>query len=481
MHHSLKYLTLDDRALITESSHRVTYKRNQVVISKGEDLKQSLFTISSGVARVEINGITVTRLGAGAVLGELSFLDRSGASASVIADSELGVDVIDGDQLNNFLSSVPGFATRFYASLSLMLSQRLRETTSRISSDTNILSNLRRRKQHAGCLNIEEIPEPVMSGIKEFRTRMNALSEICHTGGLSVQESKPRAFESCNGLYTLLTKKINNYPEKASGLAGHIFRESFPYMMLSCINDRAYTKPLGYGGDYELQDMICTGEPNGDGMLGRLIDEWVLHLPFAKSIRERKNRMIRLASQMIKEWQGAIPMPILYLSIATSRDIPALLAEAKGFPVNITCIDTAPHAFERPAREIRSQQMENSVAFVHENVMQIFKDRVFLGLQKVIFGPNILDYIEDNHVVELLDWAYKKMLPNSLLILVQTHEQNPDRVYLEHILEWPFHYRSRDSLRRLFARSKFGDEGLDIKLDPNGVQMDICCRKQGGE
>ena len=480
MHHSLKYLTLDDRALIIESSYRVMYKRNEVVISQGEDLKQALLTISSGIARVTLNGITLIRLGAGAVLGELSLSDRSRAIATVIADTDLGIDVIEGDQLNCFLSSVPGFATRFYASLALVLSQRLRETTSRISTDTNIIPKSQRCIQHTGHLTAEELPTDVVTGIKGFRTEMDSISQILQTKELSSQELKDRVAHSCNKLHHLLTEKISEYPEKALGIGTQIFRESFPYIMLSCTNDRAYTKPFGYSGDYELIDMICTAKPKGDSTLGLLIDEWVLNLPFARSIRERGSRIARLVSEVKKEWQRVVPMPVVYLAIATSRDVLVLLDDMQASSITITCIETDPNAIEEPAKEVKSRDREADVTFVHENVLQINKDnRVFLSPQKVILGSNILDYLEDNGVIEFLDWAYEKLLPDGVVILGQTHEASPDCVYLEHILEWSFQCRGQDTLENLFSRSKFGNEQLNIELEPSGVQIVASCRKQG--
>ena len=65
----------------------------------------------------------------GELFGEMSFLEEAGASASVVADDEVEVDVIPGEHVRRLLDSLPGFAARFYHSLAVTLSERLRRTS----------------------------------------------------------------------------------------------------------------------------------------------------------------------------------------------------------------------------------------------------------------------------------------------------------------------------------------------------------------
>ncbi len=127
MDYPLKYLTLDDRAFITEASTRVWFGHNDVVVQQGQT-RTALMTVCAGVARVETDGVPISLLGAGAIVGEMSFIGNP-AIATVIADTYLGVDVIEGESLHNLIASVPGFATRFYNSIALLLSHRLKEST----------------------------------------------------------------------------------------------------------------------------------------------------------------------------------------------------------------------------------------------------------------------------------------------------------------------------------------------------------------
>jgi len=71
--------------------------------------------------------VEVTRLGRGAIFGEMSFVDDAPTSATVTAISEVEAVFIDGGKVHRRLEGDPAFAARFYHSLAIVLSGRLRE------------------------------------------------------------------------------------------------------------------------------------------------------------------------------------------------------------------------------------------------------------------------------------------------------------------------------------------------------------------
>ncbi len=76
----------------------------------------------------------VADLGANEFFGDMNYLEGVGASASVIAEEPTKVLIITPEETNTLLLSVPGLETRFYQSLALSLSRRLRETTAKLVS-----------------------------------------------------------------------------------------------------------------------------------------------------------------------------------------------------------------------------------------------------------------------------------------------------------------------------------------------------------
>src|ERR1700745_2110030 len=80
----LEYLTPNDWALIADKSQRLKFAKDDVLIHKGKQPHQ-VFMLMSGRARVEsAPGAKVAQIAEGEICGEMSFLEGSFASASVI-------------------------------------------------------------------------------------------------------------------------------------------------------------------------------------------------------------------------------------------------------------------------------------------------------------------------------------------------------------------------------------------------------------
>lgn len=89
----------DARSALLALARRQHYApAGEELITEGDE-PAHLIIPRSGTGRVVKNRlggrVPVGRLGPGDVLGELSFVDRSPASASVVADTEIEADVLD--------------------------------------------------------------------------------------------------------------------------------------------------------------------------------------------------------------------------------------------------------------------------------------------------------------------------------------------------------------------------------------------------
>ena len=130
----LRYLTDNDWALLRSKARRVTYKPREIVIAINSR-PTSLFTLVSGSAAVEVvRGTGVAKLGPGEIFGEMAFIENAAASASVVAETDMVVDVLDLQILGEMFSNFPHLEARFFKSVALLLSQRLRSTLSRMSN-----------------------------------------------------------------------------------------------------------------------------------------------------------------------------------------------------------------------------------------------------------------------------------------------------------------------------------------------------------
>lgn len=135
----LQYLTANDWILITAKAKRLTFRLGEEIIKQGA-LGDTIFVVRSGEASVVVTGasspVVVAKLELEDICGDMAFLEKSTATAAVIAKDEVvEVDAIRGDDLRKLFESFPGLGTRFYRSLALVLARRLRETSKRLARE----------------------------------------------------------------------------------------------------------------------------------------------------------------------------------------------------------------------------------------------------------------------------------------------------------------------------------------------------------
>jgi CRP-like cAMP-binding protein len=137
MPNELEYLLATDKQLLATKSTRVIFTTDQKIIQEGAPSK-AVYFLREGTARVHRNGMNpgarLATLSAGDICGEMAFLENVNASASVIADGPVTADAIETAILHSIFENFPHLGSRFYRSIALMLSRRLRETTKQLSA-----------------------------------------------------------------------------------------------------------------------------------------------------------------------------------------------------------------------------------------------------------------------------------------------------------------------------------------------------------
>jgi hypothetical protein len=125
-------LTADDWKLILDKSKQFIYNKNDVVIKQGDQSPQNLYQLAHGRCRVEqvrpeddsVHVVGV--INSGETFGEISFLQNSQITASVVADDDrVEIYVIEGDHLNEIFNDYPAVPGRFYKYLATLISNRL--------------------------------------------------------------------------------------------------------------------------------------------------------------------------------------------------------------------------------------------------------------------------------------------------------------------------------------------------------------------
>lgn len=114
-----------------------SYRSGEQIIAEGDKVDNLMFVKSGNirVTRAFLDNLSAEfagPLGPGEVVGEMSFMDGRGASATLVADGDTEILNIPRESVFKLIEDNPDLAARFYESLFLDLARKLRSTNQRV-------------------------------------------------------------------------------------------------------------------------------------------------------------------------------------------------------------------------------------------------------------------------------------------------------------------------------------------------------------
>lgn len=465
----------DWKSLLSRATEK-SYKNNDLIIAEGS-VQSNLYLILSGFVHItggkENSKLTLDRLGPNEVFGEMSFLENAPASASVVAEDNVIVQQIESAHLNSLLASDHGFSSRFYNSLAITLSERLRDLqTNQKELNINEIAQVNRfHSTRLGHITHRQIPVELKNSIHEFDAATLELEEKLSKGG-NVEESTTKIQKLCDNIVESLNHftqsefllkmgfedlmSFRDTDQLDIGIGAYIFRETFPKFMLSETMAHCYMKPRGFIDDFKVNELIYANQPWGDGQLGSLIDQWFLERDFCSSRREDQSYMTDFINNKFRNSTSILN--ILSLASGSGFELFTALKDLEQEKIRATLIDIDQEALEH-ANELgnKIQNNNHTLSYINQNIIGVLEGRVQFQIsqQNIIYATGFCDYLLDDQLIELLNWMYKHLKIGGQAVINVTTPSHPDRNLLTHILEWVMHNRTQEDLELLISRSTF--------------------------
>jgi CRP-like cAMP-binding protein len=482
----LSLLTDEDWQLMTERAARRNFEKDGMALREGA-ASRSLFFLQSGYVQVvrDFHGLrlTVARLGPGEVFGEMSFLERAPAMASIVADGPAEVLVLAEQDIESLLNSVPGLASRLYQSLAVTLSRRLRR-----SGDTGNESIGSTRSARTGFATERQLPPGLAQAVDGIKQGLQQIERQLRSRSLPPEQAAAAVVDACDQVCATLERFMRDEVVVDAGMAdllafrdagavragigAYIFRETFSVLMSSALVARAFAMPRGFPDDWETIAAIHLDEPAGDGQLGPLVDRWFLQRPLCRARRASAAAVGKLLATLVDGGAAAVTC----LAAGSCHEVLELLGGAQGGGASATCIDLDETALLAAAERAEDLGISDRITFQLGNVVPADNgEQLLLPPQHAIFAVGLFEYLGDEAALRLLDWTHRQLQPGGTAIFTNLVEGNPDALFMEYLLERKVHHRSVESFTELFRRSSFG--GATITADAGGADLLACARK----
>jgi len=288
-----------------------------------------------------------------------------------------------------------------------------------------------------------------------------------------VMESlRPHFISSFNALHERF-EEISGRIEPAHRTAHQNYARRVLHSCFLCspFGFRAFQKPLGYAGDYEMVNMITRDSYEGASLFAKAMNAWLLYQYPSVAHRNRLaylRQCLEAESLRIHTRNGSARIlsvgcgPAYELQRFIQESPLAERSEATLVDFNEETLDFAREAVELSKRQARRQC---AITYQKKSVLQLIKESARIiadeSVRKydLIYCAGLFDYLTDRTCKQLTGVFFNNLAPGGVIVVTNVHDSKPFRHMLEFLLDWHLIYRDRTGL---------------LALAPEQVQAEQC-------
>lgn len=312
---------------------------------------------------------------------------------------------------------------------------------------------------------------------KNFEIGTNELVEFENTVCTLVAKNIDSSIQP---FYKEIAKAFHSIPEKDRQQALGYFREALGSLLYqSYYAHRAYTKPRGYAGDFEMMSTVYRRENRGNTLFAKCLHRYFVEVPEAQAVR---NRAEYLQTKIIATLQkkSSSPRRILSLACGPAMEIQSLIENRPELftqDLEIHLLDQDEFALKSAQRDIETLMRRKSVSarvFYHNLAIKNVIEQGFPVKDfDLIYSAGLFDYFTD----PVAFFAAKQMVPclkqDGLLVIGNFNVNIPNQFGMVAIMDWHLIYRSEEEMKKLF--SAVGK--VEVEKEPTGINLFACIRK----
>ena len=238
-------------------------------------------------------------------------------------------------------------------------------------------------------------------------------------------------------------------------------RDLHPFLLSAPFVHRAYTKPLGYAGDYEIVNMMLDNRRAGPNTFAQVINALYLESGAAMAHRNRITLLVEFLIEALHKAEAEQRgLRVLNVGCGPAQELQRLfrehpLAERGEFELMDFNQETLVYAGEQLDAACAAGHIKPSMAYLHRSVHELLKQsirRAPLGEQPrydVVYCAGLFDYLSDKVCSRLLGLFYRWVAPGGVVLATNVHPANPNRGFMEHVGEWYLIYRDEADMAAL--------------------------------
>ena len=242
------------------------------------------------------------------------------------------------------------------------------------------------------------------------------------------------------------------------------FREAIaPWFSKSWCMQRAFTKPRGYPGDYELLTAIYDRLPKSVG-LGAYLDRYFLNTTLGQAVPARMRSARQFLVTEIDRREGDVS--ILNVACGACREYTEGFEPVADRKIELTLVDNDPLALEFVQTHVADQFPTNiAVNYIRYNALRMTNARVNterFGRNDIIYSVGLCDYIPDEYLIPMLKGWRESLAEGGVVYVAFKDMQLYDTAEYQWLVDWYFYQRTEAECRNLFAAAGYDMTHMDV-------------------
>ena len=263
-------------------------------------------------------------------------------------------------------------------------------------------------------------------------------------------------------------------PSQVPALVNWSRKHLHEFMMLAPSMARAFQKPFGYPGDYEVMRFIYEKPFEGPTLFAKTLSLSFDQSKAGRAVRYRKDLVKRQLMGLVEAHR---PLRILAVACGPAQEIVEFLQETTDLPpIELVLFDQDKGALACSYRRLTPlvearHQGRVKIVYLHESIKRLLRDSELFatfGSFDLIYSVGLFDYLRPTTAVVLARNLEARLVQGGRLLIANMVPDMPSRWFMEHHLDWWLLLRSRTELLDL-ARRAAPHARIQILEEESGV------------
>ena len=277
-------------------------------------------------------------------------------------------------------------------------------------------------------------------------------------------------------VYRHIPKLLDGLSKEEKALCTTFIREQLgPFVYGAPFANRAFYKPRGYAGDYEMMNHLYRSELVGRSLFDKCMHKYFIEEPAGNAVKNRGEYLHQKIRKTILNSPIGKPIKIMSVASGPAMELQLFLKcnpEFHGRDIEFTCIDQDEESLKHAQKQLFNLERQKNSGFKFKFCNLAIKNIIAQGLPEkdfdLIYSAGLFDYFTDPVAQMAAKQMVAGLVPGGQAIIGNFSKDNPCVPFMEYVLDWILIYRTEDGMKEMF--NNLG-KTISIEKESLGVNL----------